>query len=49
VREGVVKGTNTNYRITAAKILIDKVYPSGGEKNTDKNGTLKIEIVDLSK
>ncbi|MBK6681304.1 MAG: hypothetical protein IPG53_15445 [Ignavibacteriales bacterium] len=29
VREGEVEGKNLNNRIAAAKILIDKIYPSG--------------------
>lgn len=49
VREGEVEGKNLNNRIAAAKILIDKIYPSGGDKNSDKDGILRIEVVDLTR
>lgn len=48
VREGEVEGKNLNHRISAAKILIDKVYPSGGDKKNDQSGVLRIEVVDLA-
>ncbi|MBN8547307.1 MAG: hypothetical protein J0L60_14330 [Ignavibacteria bacterium] len=48
VREGEVEGKNLNHRISAAKILIDKVYPTGGDKKKNDEGVLRIEVVDLA-
>lgn len=48
VREGVVEGKNINHRIAAAKILIDKVYPSGGDKTGKGESVVRIEVVDLT-
>ncbi|GAB1350199.1 hypothetical protein MASR1M107_24140 [Ignavibacteriales bacterium] len=48
VRDGEIEGKNLSNRIAAAKILIDKVYPSGGDKSTDRDNNLRIEVVDAS-
>jgi len=48
VRDGEIEGKNLSNRIAAAKILIDKVYPSGGDKGTDRDNNLRIEVVDAS-
>jgi hypothetical protein len=49
VREGEEKGGDLSHRITAAKILIDKVFPPGGLKETDQGSALRIEVVDLTR
>jgi len=48
VREGSVEGKNINHRIAAAKILIDKVFPSGGDKSEKGESVVRIEVVDLT-
>jgi len=48
VREGAVEGKNINHRISAAKILIDKVFPSGGDKSDKGESVVRIEVVDLT-
>jgi len=48
VRDGNVEGKSLNHRIVAAKILIDKVFPSGGEKGEKGEKTVRIEVVDLT-
>lgn len=48
VRDGSVEGKSLNHRITAAKILIDKVFPSGGEKGEKGENRVRIEVVDLT-
>ncbi|KAA0263034.1 MAG: hypothetical protein EDM75_05270 [Chlorobiota bacterium] len=48
VREGAVEGKNINHRIAAARILIDKVYPSGGDKSDKGESVVRIEVVDLT-
>lgn len=48
VREGAVEGKNINHRIAAAKILIDKVFASGGDKTEKGEGVVRIEVVDLT-
>jgi len=49
VREGEEKGGSLTHRIAAAKILIDKVFPPGGLKDSDQGSALRIEVVDLTR
>lgn len=48
VREGLIEGRNINHRIAAAKILMDKVFASGGDKADKGDNVVRIEVIDLT-